>query len=427
MEIEKQYDVIVAGGGPSGIAAAVASARQGAKTLLLERYGIVGGMMTSGYVNPVLGHVEPGSMRDEVLDILEAKCIVTRNGKEMSVDTEQAKYLLLRFLIDAGVEVALQTPVVEVIKEKNTLTGVVVSTQDGLKNVYGKVIIDATGDGMVSALAGAEWKMGRENDGKCQPTTLEFTIDSVDEERGITCWGGSDPVKLPNGMKYADFCKQKNAEGELPENVSIVRLHRTANPGERSVNATQANGYNTLTATGVVGAEYDLRRQINSVIDFLKKYVPGFENCRLKGTGSTLGVRETRRIIGDYVINDEDVEIGARKGDVVVHNAWFLIDIHNPSGGGQAEGHSQPAIPYDIPYRSLLPSGLENILTCGRCISGTHRAHASYRVMGICLATGQAAGVAAALSAMNNIAPRKLEVNKLQDELMAVGAVLFDK
>lgn len=427
MEIEKQYDVIVAGGGPSGIAAAVASARQGAKTLLLERYGIVGGMMTSGYVNPVLGHVEPGSMRDEVLDILEAKCIVTRNGKEMSVDTEQAKYLLLRFLIDAGVEVALQTPVVEVIKEKNTLTGVVVSTQDGLKNVYGKVIIDATGDGMVSALAGAEWKMGRENDGKCQPTTLEFTIDSVDEERGITCWGGSDPVKLPNGMKYADFCKKKNAEGELPENVSIVRLHRTANPGERSVNATQANGYNTLTATGVVGAEYDLRRQINSVIDFLKKYVPGFENCRLKGTGSTLGVRETRRIIGDYVINDEDVETGARKGDVVVHNAWFLIDIHNPSGGGQAEGHSQPAIPYDIPYRSLLPSGLENILTCGRCISGTHRAHASYRVMGICLATGQAAGVAAALSAMNNIAPRKLEVNKLQDELMAVGAVLFDK
>lgn len=427
MEKENQYDVIVAGGGPSGIAAAVSSARLGARTLLLERYGIVGGMMTSGYVNPILGLAEPGTMRDEVLDMLGATWIETRNGKEMSVDTEQAKYLLLKFLKDAGVEIALQTPVVDVIKENNALKGVVVSTQSGLKTIFGRVIVDATGDGMVAALSGAEWEMGREQDGKCQPTSLEFTVTGVDEERGFTCWGGTDPVKLPNGMKYADFCKQKNAEGELPESVSIVRLHRTAAPGERSVNATQANGYNTLTVSGAFEAEYELRDQINTVIDFLRKYAPGFENCRLKATGSTLGVRESRRIIGDYVINDEDVETGTRKDDVVVHKAWFLIDIHNPSGGGQAEGHSQPAIPYDIPYRSLLPVGLENILTCGRCISGTHRAHASYRVMGVCLATGQAAGIAAALSAKEGVTPRALDIKALQSALIEAGAVLFDK
>lgn len=427
MEKENQYDVIVAGGGPSGIAAAVSSARLGARTLLLERYGIVGGMMTSGYVNPILGLAEPGTMRDEVLDMLGATWIETRNGKEMSVNTEQAKYLLLKFLKDAGVEIALQTPVVDVIKENNALKGVVVSTQSGLKTIFGRVIVDATGDGMVAALSGAEWEMGREQDGKCQPTSLEFTVTGVDEERGFTCWGGTDPVKLPNGMKYADFCKQKNAEGELPESVSIVRLHRTAAPGERSVNATQANGYNTLTVSGAFEAEYELRGQINTVIDFLRKYAPGFENCRLKATGSTLGVRESRRIIGDYVINDEDVETGTRKDDVVVHKAWFLIDIHNPSGGGQAEGHSQPAIPYDIPYRSLLPVGLENILTCGRCISGTHRAHASYRVMGVCLATGQAAGIAAALSAKEGVTPRALDIKALQSALIEAGAVLFDK
>lgn len=427
MEKENQYDVIVAGGGPSGIAAAVSSARLGVRTLLLERYGIVGGMMTSGYVNPILGLAEPGTMRDEVLDMLGATWIETRNGKEMSVDTEQAKYLLLKFLKDAGVEIALQTPVVDVIKENNALKGVVVSTQSGLKTIFGRVIVDATGDGMVAALSGAEWEMGREQDGKCQPTSLEFTVTGVDEERGFTCWGGTDPVKLPNGMKYADFCKQKNAEGELPESVSIVRLHRTAAPGERSVNATQANGYNTLTVSGAFEAEYELRGQINTVIDFLRKYAPGFENCRLKATGSTLGVRESRRIIGDYVINDEDVETGTRKDDVVVHKAWFLIDIHNPSGGGQAEGHSQPAIPYDIPYRSLLPVGLENILTCGRCISGTHRAHASYRVMGVCLATGQAAGIAAALSAKEGVTPRALDIKALQSALIEAGAVLFDK
>ena len=130
-----------------------------------------------------------------------------------------------------------------------------------------------------------------------------------------------------------------------------------------------------------------------------------------------MGVRETRRITGDYIITDRDVETGARQEDAVVREAWFLIDIHNPAGGGQAEGRSQPAVPYDIPYRSLLPAGLEGILTAGRCISGTHRAHASYRVGGICLATGQAAGAAAALAALSGTAPRSLDPRRVQRAL----------
>ena len=130
--------------------------------------------------------------------------------------------------------------------------------------------------------------------------------------------------------------------------------------------------------------------------------------------------------MGDYVISDHDVETGARQPDAVVHNAWFLIDIHNPAGGGQAEGRSQPAIPYDIPYRSMLPRGLDNLLTAGRCISGTHRAHASYRIGGICLATGQAAGTAAALAAMGHVSPRSLDVGEIQKALMKCGVELFD-
>ena len=249
----------------------------------------------------------------------------------------------------------------------------------------------------------------------------------VDEASGITCWGGSDPVTMPDGTKYADFCKEASRRGELPPNVTIVRIHRTNHPGERSINATQANGYDTLTPEGILGDEYDIRGQIDQIIHFLRKYIPGYAGCKLKGSGSTLGVRETRRIMGDYVISDQDVESGARQPDAVVHNAWFLIDIHNPAGGGQAEGRSQPAIPYDIPYRSMLPKGLDNLLISGRCISGTHRAHASYRIGAICLATGQAAGTAAALAARQRVPPRDLDVREIQDALAKHGAQLFDE
>ena len=426
-EFSQQYDVLVAGGGPAGVCAAAAAARQGARTALIERFGILGGMLTSGYVNPILGAVAPGTMYDEVLSLLGATDMKTRNGREMSVDTEEAKGLFLRFVYDAGADIFLQTPVVDVVKEGHTVKGLVIGTQEGPKTLLAETVVDATGDGFVAARAGADCKMGRESDGRCQPTSLEFCLDGVDEEKGITCWGGSDPVTLPDGKKYADLCKEANARGELPENVTIVRIHRTNRPGQRSINATQANGYNTLTPEGVLGAEYELRGQIAQIIEFLRKYVPGYADCRLKGTGSALGVRETRRIMGDYVISDQDVETGARQEDVVVHNAWFLIDIHNPAGGGQAEGHSQPAIPYDIPYRSLLPAGLEGILTCGRCISGTHRAHASYRIGGVCLATGQAAGTAAALAALSRVSPRSLDTGVLQRALEKQGAVLFDR
>lgn len=162
-EFSEKYDVLVVGGGPSGIAAAVSAARQGAKTALIERYGIVGGMMTSGYVNPILGAVAPGTLYDEIMDVLGATSMKTRNGHEKSVDSEQAKYLLLRFVSDAGVDVFLQTPVVEVVKDGAKVKGIVVGTQDGLKELAADVVIDATGDGFVASRAGAICKVGRDS------------------------------------------------------------------------------------------------------------------------------------------------------------------------------------------------------------------------------------------------------------------------
>jgi hypothetical protein len=339
---------------------------------------------------------------------------------------EGAKLRLLDAVKQSGADVYLQTPVVDVRMEGKRIKALVISTPEGPALVEGKIIVDATGDGMISFLAGAPFQVGRE-DGRCQPATLEFCIEGVDENRAITCYGDSDPVKLPDGSSYHDLCAGANVRGELPENVSIVRLHPTAFPGERNVNATQANGFNTLSPEGIFAAEYELRRQIPQVVSFLQKHVPGYENCRLKSSASTLGVRESRRITGDYVLSDTDVETGAAFDDVVVHKAWFLIDIHNPQGGGQAEKQAKMAKPYDIPYRCLLPLGVDNLLTAGRCISGTHRAHASYRVMGIAMAVGQAAGLAAALCGKAGVVPRELEVKKIQEALRQQGAVFSDE
>ena len=424
------YDVIVAGGGPAGIAAAVSAARLGARTALVERYGILGGMLTSGHVQPILGHAEGKTMYDEIVALLQeghtdVPSIATRNGREVGIDLEEAKHRLLKLCVENGVFVYLQTPVADVIMDGNRITGVVVLTPKGLEELHASVVVDATGDGFAAMRAGAPFEIGRASDGKCQPATLEFTVENVDNSHHFFCYGGSDPVTLPDGRRYSEVCKEACECGELPENVSIVRIHHTLQPDERNINATQANGFDTLTPQGNTAAEYLLREQIPIVIDFLRKHAPGFENCRLKSSATTLGVRETRRFIGDYVISDEDVEKGARHADVVVHKAWFLIDIHNPTGGGQAEKHSQPATPYDIPYRSLLPRDVEGLLLSGRNISGTHRAHASYRVMGVAIPTGQAAGTAAALSVQKGCAPRELDYRFVQQALKAYGTRLF--
>lgn len=425
-----EYDVIVAGGGPAGVAAAVSAARVGAKTALIERYGILGGMLTSGHVQPILGRAEGRTMYNEICELLEeghqnVREHTTRNGREITIDMEEAKHRLLKLCLESGVYVYLQTPVVAVLKDGSRVTGVTVCTPEGLQNLTAHAVVDSTGDGFVAAQAGAPYQVGRDSDGKCQPTTIEFTVDNVDETYDFSCWGGTCPYTLPDGRRYSEVCKEACKNGELPENVSIVRIHYTINPGERNINATQVNGRDTLTVEGSVEAEYLLREQIPVIIDFLRRVAPGFENCRLKSSATTLGVRETRRFVGDYVISDEDVEKGARHEDVVVHKAWFLIDIHNPAGGGQAEKHSQPATPYDIPYRSLLPKDVEGLLLSGRNISGTHRAHASYRVMGVAMPTGQAAGTAAALCAREGCTPRELDYRKVQAALAEYGAQLF--
>ena len=424
-----ETDVLVVGGGPAGTCAAVSAARMGAKTVLAERFGCLGGNLTLGHVSPVLGKVCPGTMADEVRKLLdanhaEARKVMTRNGPEEHIDHEEAKWILAKLCEDAGVTVLLCAPAVDAVMDGKRIQGVVVDTPKGLRTIRARVVVDATGDGRVAMEAGAECKIGRDSDGATQPSTLEFVVDGVDESCGITAWGGTDPVKLPSGEEYRMLCKRMNAAGELPKNVTIVRLHRTFYPGERSVNATQVNGVDALDPAAIGKADVELRRQIDMCVAFLRKHVPGYANCRVKSTADTLGVRETRRVMGDAMVVDGDLLEGRKYDDAVVHDAWFLIDIHNPKGGGQAVGHSHPAKPYDIRYGAFLPKGIDGLLTAGRCISGTHRAHASYRVMTPCMAMGEAVGVAAALSAKRGIVPRALPAAEIRRVLSERGVRL---
>ncbi|MDL2229199.1 FAD-dependent oxidoreductase [Treponema sp. OttesenSCG-928-L16] len=419
------WDIIVAGGGPAGISAAVSAAREGQKVALIERYGILGGNMVIGHVAPILGMVGKGTLRDELLSLIGVAGNDMIGETGLAHDFENAKIAIAGFVgAEKNLDVLLQTPVVDVIMEQNSITALLISTKEGLQIIRGNYFIDASGDGDLAFFAGNPVEMGRESDGLVQPVTLEFTLTDVDEGRALSCIGDVDDVQL-NGERFLDFTARCAKEGLLPELMAAVRLHRTTTPGERQVNTTQKNGVNALDNTQLFPAEIDLRRQIRQLVEFLRKYVPGYEKCKIKSSSSTLGVRETRRVIGEYILTAEDMAAGRRFEDVVVHNAEFIVDIHNPAGAGQAEECIQYVKPYDIPWRSLVPVKTDNLILSGRCISGTHRAHASYRITSICIATGQAAGTAAAVCCKEKCLPRQAPVKKIQDALKNQGADLF--
>ena len=423
LKVQGAYDVVVAGSGPAGICAAVAAAREGAKVALVERYGVVGGNLTTGYVGPILGMVGKGTMRDELVELLGVpeNDMIGETGR--AHDFEMAKIRLMQFVNHPNIDVYLQTTVTDVIKEEDTLKGIIATSGEGQFALLGKVTIDATGDGLVSYLAGATTEKGRE-DGLMQPVTLEFTIDGVDESKGVICIGDVDDVRLGD-ERFLDYCKRLSLEGEIPERIAAVRLHPTTHSGQRQVNTTQVNGIDMTRVDHIFKADLELREQILTLLDFFHKHIPGYENCRIISSGTTTGVRETRRVIGDYIITAEEMATGCRFDDVIVHRAEFIVDIHNPEGSGQAEEHIQYCDPYDLPYRCFTPKGIENLYTAGRCISGTHRAHASYRVMSICMAMGEAVGVAAAMCAESGCTPRNLNVKELQNRLTNKGIELY--
>lgn len=422
IENTASFDVIVAGGGPAGIGAAISAALEGAKVLLIERAGIVGGCITIGHVSPLSGGMGKNTLAEKINSLIK-----NGNTEQSSFNVENAKICLTELLAKHNVTVYLNSAVTQVIKENDKIKSVIISTAMGLKAVSAKMFIDATGDGTLSFLSGEDYEIGRKQDGLLQPVSIMFTIGGIEKDKKVFCFHEEMDTVLKRGS-FLQMCKEANLTGELPENVNIIRLYEAKRDDEQVVNATQQNRVDPLSEEQYSLANVELRRQMSQIVNFLRRNVEGYQNIYISDSAEVVGVRESRRIKGYYEITAEDLLAGRTFEDVVVHKTGFPIDIHNPDGAGQGETEGKPyeTSQYDIPYKSLIPLKNKNLIVAGRCISGTHRAHASYRVMNICICMGEAAGIAAAICAKENISPIELGHKSVQEVLTRRGIELFD-
>ena len=419
-EIESiaEYDVVIVGAGASGICAALSAEALGVRVALVERFASIGGGLTVGHVGPTMGKYGSNTAADRINKLIgcDKRCVQ---------DFELAKIRLTELVTESSVELYLNTALADATVVDGVIKNIIVVAQSGLCAISGRIFVDATGDGVLAYLCGEDYEIGRE-DGLTQPTSIMFTVAGVSPDQTLICRPEEMDTQLKRGS-YLELCRKANANGELPDAVNIVRLYPTGCSGERMVNATQFNGVNGLDPIEYSRAQGELRKQMLTVTEFLKNNVEGFENIKIKDSSDGVGVRETRRIKGKYILTAEDLIESKRFADVVVHDASFPIDIHNPSGAGQAESDGCPVqiTGYDIPYGALVPVKTKNLYLSGRCISGTHRAHASYRVMNIAMNIGEAVGVGAALCAKNGQFAAELDPKAVQNVLCERGIDLF--
>ena len=410
-----ETDVIVAGGGPSGVAAAVASARTGARTVLVERYGRLGGAGVTSQVNPLMGTTTHAYVQD----------VLRRFREDYENNWELLDLVYADLVEDAGVRIIMHAWVFDTIIEEGRVRGIRVLTKEGILELRARVVVDATADGDVAFKAGAEFEMGRAADGLLQPMTIMYRLGGVDKTRGLLCGSEEEAhvVKLPSGT-WHDIVMAGMKAGELPPHVGIIRVYESALPGERVINATQVNRVDGTKVADLTRAELDGRRQAQKVTRFLRHHAPGYEKAYISHMPAAVGVRETRRFLGVEYLRGEDLINGRKWDTAVVKNVNFVIDIHNPDGAGQAHGFAARAKPYDIPYGCLVPRRVDGLLLSGRCISGSHEAHASYRVQKISMAIGVASGSAAALAALRKVEPRAVPAADVQAAIVSAAGSL---
>jgi hypothetical protein len=443
-----ETDVLVVGGGPAGFGAALGAAAAGAEVILVERYGFFGGNATAALVTILMSyfteHHRPEALGEHTLlptdhgrgEAITAGVLARfvqrlvksgggmaptlRTGYTVPFDPEIFKLVMQDMLDEAGVKYLLHAFASGVVGGSK-VEGVVFETKSGPLVIRARCIVDGTGDGDIAAQAGAPFHLGRA-DGRVQPMTLMFRMADFERE-AFAQYAREHPDQWRGVHGLWDLIRKATEAGELDLAREDILFFATPHPREISVNSTRVVKVRGTDVWDLTHAEWQSRKQMRQIEAFLRRYVPGFKEAYLIQSGAQVGVRETRRIQGEYELTAEDI-LTARKSDDVIARCTYPIDIHNPTGAGTVLQRLPPGEAYDIPLRALLPRQVKGLIVAGRCISGTHEALASYRIMPTAMATGQAAGVCAALAARRKTSPQGVEAKEVQKELLRQGADL---
>ena len=444
-------DVVVVGGGPAGLCAAVAAARGGAKVLLVEKNAFCGGMATAGMVAPFMTCYDSGGDKmlirglfEELVERLiavggaihpskvESKTAFTSYIDKGQVHVtpfkaESLKIVADEMLAEAGVKILYHTQLVDAETEGDRVTRIIVAMKEGLASIRAKAFIDCTGDGDLAAMAGAEYTVGNK-EGKMQPATMFFTVGDVDVSKVdadiAENWGN---FYRKDGINYRSlhwWVAKAKENGDWPLDRVSIGLFRGVEEDEFSINTSRVMNIDGTKSESLTEGEIAGRQQVRIIFNFLKKYVPGFENSRLILSGSTLGIRETRHIKGIRTLCVDDV-LGCVVPEDSIMLAANSVDVHGKYGPKSNEYITIPAGKcYGIPYGTMIPPAFSNLAVAGRPISADCESAGAIRVMPPCMGIGQAAGPAVAMSVLEGTDLRKLDVNALREKLRAANVML---
>ena len=410
---EIHTDVLVLGSGPSGFAAAYSAAKNGAKVILVEQSGDVGGISTSGLMSHWTGSCGSPLYYEILKRTSQNNEGEFKNKITNLIDPEKLKTLYLEMLYEVGCKVMLYTFAEDAICDGDKILGATVINKSGKTDIFAKITIDATGDGDIAARAGAEFVLGRESDNKMQPATLMFKVGGVDYDRAVFLGSFESTYETPDGELQA------LAKEHIPYPAGHILTYKSTLPGVVTCNMTNAIDIDGTDAEDLMKATLTCRRQMGDIVKYLREFVPGYENCYVISSASLMGIRETRHFKGKYTLNEQDILEAKVFEDYVVKDAYFNFDVHNITGAGLDKTGVQKYFKqdkgYTIPYRSLLPESKENLLLCGRNISGTHMAHSNFRVMPICVGIGEAAGTAAYIAVFKNCNLSDIDAKEIRE------------